>query len=136
MASEGRSVNLDEENNSDNYSVEMEEELEKENDEELVLEKENDEDVEGGSDEEIEKEVATKNDDQNGSKSSVKRVRNNYEEEEEDSRPKKIPKTLIEKITEKRLIIVLENASLESVKVSRVESMRSTCMWPFSHRLG
>lgn len=50
-------------------------------------------------------------------KTSVKRVRNDYEEEE-DGKPKKIPRTLVEKTTGKRLIIVLENASLETVKVS------------------
>lgn len=50
-------------------------------------------------------------------KATVKRVRNDYEEEE-DGKPKKIPRTLVEKTTEKRLIIVLENASLETVKVS------------------
>ena len=47
---------------------------------------------------------------------STKRVRNDYEEEE-DGKPKKVPRTLVEKTTEKRLIIVLENASLETVKV-------------------
>ena len=51
-------------------------------------------------------------------KATVKRVRNDYEEEE-DGKPKKIPRTLVEKTTEKRLIIVLENASLETVKVSQ-----------------
>lgn len=48
-----------------------------------------------------------------------KRIRNDYEEEE-DGRPRKIPRTLVEKTKDKRLIVVLENASLETVKV-RVE---------------
>lgn len=48
--------------------------------------------------------------------SSSKRVRNDYEEVE-DGKPKKIPKTLAEKSKEKRLVIILENASLETVKV-------------------
>ena len=37
--------------------------------------------------------------------------------EEDDSHPAKLPKTLQERETSKRLIVVLENASLESVKV-------------------
>lgn len=45
-----------------------------------------------------------------------KRIRNDYEEEEE-GRPHKIPRTLAEKTKDKRLIVVLENASLETVKV-------------------
>lgn len=45
-----------------------------------------------------------------------KRVRNEYEEEE-GGRPKKIPRTLAEKDSQKRLILVLENASLETIKV-------------------
>ena len=48
---------------------------------------------------------------------SSKRVRNDYEEEE-DGKPKKIPRTLTEKSQDKRLIVILENASLETVKVS------------------
>ena len=51
-----------------------------------------------------------------GKESSTKRVRNDYEEEEE-GKPKKIPRTLVEKTTEKRLIVILEKASLETVKV-------------------
>ena len=47
---------------------------------------------------------------------STKRVRNDYEEEE-DGKPKKVPRTLVEKTTGKRLIVVLESASLETVKV-------------------
>ena len=47
---------------------------------------------------------------------STKRIRNDYEEEEE-GKPKKIPRTLAEKTKGKRLIVVLENASLETVKV-------------------
>ena len=53
------------------------------------------------------------------SKKKEKRVRNEYEEEEEEEggRPKKIPRTLAEKDSQKRLILVLENASLETIKV-------------------
>lgn len=54
-----------------------------------------------------------------GEKASTKRVRNDYEEEEV-GKPKKIPRTLVEKTTGKRLIVVLENASLETVKVRPV----------------
>lgn len=50
-------------------------------------------------------------------KISTKRIRNDYEEEEE-GKPHKIPRTLVEKTKDKRLIVVLENASLETVKVS------------------
>lgn len=46
-----------------------------------------------------------------------KRVQNNYEEDEEDGRPKKVPKTLVEKDSQKRLIIILERANLETIKV-------------------
>ncbi len=52
------------------------------------------------------------------SKKKAKRVRNDYEDDPGISRPKKIPKTLVEKDSEKRLIVVLENASLETIKVS------------------
>lgn len=52
------------------------------------------------------------------SKKKVKRVRNDYEDDPGISRPKKIPKTLVEKDSEKRLIVILENASLETIKVS------------------
>lgn len=51
-----------------------------------------------------------------GTKGKQKRVRNEYEEVY-DSKPKKIPRTLAEKDAEKRLILILENASLETVKV-------------------
>ena len=46
-----------------------------------------------------------------------KKVQNEYEEEDL-GRPKKIPRTLEEKDSQKRLIIVLENASLETIKVN------------------
>lgn len=49
-------------------------------------------------------------------KISSKRIRNDYEEEDE-GKPHKIPRTLVEKTKDKRLIVVLENASLETVKV-------------------
>jgi len=39
------------------------------------------------------------------------------EEESEFERPRKIPKTLQEKDSGKRLIVILEKASLEAVKV-------------------
>lgn len=52
------------------------------------------------------------------SKKKSKRVRNDYEDDPGISRPKKIPKTLVEKDSEKRLIVILENASLETIKVS------------------
>ncbi len=48
--------------------------------------------------------------------STTKRVLNDYEEEE-SVRPKKIPRTLAEKDSGKRLIVILENASLETIKV-------------------
>ena len=48
--------------------------------------------------------------------SKRKQVQNEYEAEE-DPKPRKIPKTLAEKDSEKRLIVILENASLETVKV-------------------
>lgn len=53
--------------------------------------------------------------------SKEKRVRNEYEEEEEGGRPKKIPRTLAEKDSQKRLILVLENASLETIKVQLIK---------------
>lgn len=46
----------------------------------------------------------------------TKRVHNNYEDDDE-GKASKIPKTLAEKDSTKRLIIVLEKASLETVKV-------------------
>ena len=50
---------------------------------------------------------------------SKKRLKNNYEEDDEQkARPKKIPKTLVQKDSEKRLIVILERANLETVKVS------------------
>ena len=49
---------------------------------------------------------------------SRKRLKNNYEEDEEKARPKKIPKTLVQKDSQKRLIVILERANLETVKVS------------------
>ena len=51
-----------------------------------------------------------------GKGSPGKRVRNDYEEEER-SQPAKIPRTLVERDREKRLVVILENASLETVKV-------------------
>ena len=46
-----------------------------------------------------------------------KRIRNDYDDNGEDGRPQKIPKTLVEKDTQRRLIIVLERANLETIKV-------------------
>ena len=46
-----------------------------------------------------------------------KRVFNDYEEDENAGKPQKIPKTLVEKDSQKRLILILENANLETVKV-------------------
>lgn len=46
-----------------------------------------------------------------------KRIRNDYEESGEEGRPQKIPKTLVEKDTQKRLIVILERANLETIKV-------------------
>ena len=60
------------------------------------------------------------------SKKKSKRVRNDYEDDPGISRPKKIPKTLVEKDSEKRLIVILENASLETIKVS------TWCMFSFT----
>ena len=59
----------------------------------------------------------------------VKRVRNEYDEEDEVVKPKKIPRTLVEKDSGKRLIIILENASLETIKVNDPlhRSQRSLC---------
>lgn len=45
-----------------------------------------------------------------------KRAFNDYEETD-NSKPQKIPKTLIEKDSQKRLIVILENANLETIKV-------------------
>lgn len=49
-------------------------------------------------------------------KGTAKRVRNDYEEEEK-GKPSKIPRTLTEKTMGKRLVVILEKASLETVKV-------------------
>ena len=46
----------------------------------------------------------------------TKRVHNNYEDDDE-GKASKIPKTLAEKDSTKRLIVILEKASLETVKV-------------------
>ncbi len=46
-----------------------------------------------------------------------KRAFNDYEEDENKGKPQKIPKTLVEKDSQKRLILILENANLETVKV-------------------
>ena len=50
------------------------------------------------------------------SQAGTKRVHNSYENDDE-GKASKIPKTFVEKDTTKRLIIVLEKASLETVKV-------------------
>ena len=63
---------------------------------------------------------------------STKRIRNDYEEEEE-GKPKKIPRTLAEKTRDKRLIVVLENASLETVKVSICFPCLSGCLLCFHY---
>ena len=47
----------------------------------------------------------------------MRKVRNDYGTELDTGKPKKIPRILTEKDTQKRLIVVLENASLETVKV-------------------
>ena len=47
----------------------------------------------------------------------AKRVQNNYDEDDDDGRPRKIPKTLKEKDSQKRLVLVLERANLETIKV-------------------
>ena len=52
-----------------------------------------------------------------GGKKGKRRKRDEYEAELESQKPKKIPRTLAEKDAEKRLIVVLENASLETIKV-------------------
>ncbi len=54
------------------------------------------------------------------SKQDKRKVRNEYEEEVDTGKPKKIPRTLAEKDAQRRLIVVLENASLETIKVSLV----------------
>ena len=50
-------------------------------------------------------------------KKGKRKVRNEYAEELDTGKPKKIPRTLAEKDTQRRLIVVLENASLETIKV-------------------
>ena len=42
---------------------------------------------------------------------------NDYESELDSHKPKKIPRTLAEKDKQKRLIVVLEKSSLETIKV-------------------
>ena len=54
-------------------------------------------------------------------KAKGKRIRNEYEDDD-SGKPKKLPRTLVEKDSEKRLILILENASLETIKV-----MMQTC---------
>ena len=50
-------------------------------------------------------------------KAKGKRIRNDYKDDDDSGKPKKLPRTLAEKDMEKRLILILENASLETVKV-------------------
>ncbi len=52
-----------------------------------------------------------------GAEKQRKRINNDYETELDTSKPRKIPRTLAEKDGEKRLIVILENASLETIKV-------------------
>ena len=52
------------------------------------------------------------------SEKGKRKVRNEYGEEVDTGKPKKIPRTLAEKDTQRRLIVVLENASLETTKVN------------------
>lgn len=52
-------------------------------------------------------------------KAKGKRIRNEYEDDD-SGKPKKLPRTLAEKDLEKRLILILENASLETIKVGKV----------------
>ena len=52
-----------------------------------------------------------------GEKKRKRKQRTEYEAELESQKPKKIPRTLAEKDAEKRLIVVLENSSLETIKV-------------------
>ncbi len=54
-----------------------------------------------------------------GEKKGKRRKRNDFEAELESQKPKKIPRTLAEKDIEKRLIVVLEKASLETIKVPK-----------------
>jgi rRNA small subunit pseudouridine methyltransferase Nep1 len=48
-----------------------------------------------------------------------KRIHNNYSENEDSHKPQKIPKTLVEKDNQKRLIIILEKANLETIKIGQ-----------------
>ena len=52
-----------------------------------------------------------------GKKGKKRKVRNDYEAEVDEHKPQKIPRTLAEKDSHKRLIVVLEKSSLETVKV-------------------
>ena len=56
-------------------------------------------------------------------KKGKRRKRNEYEAELESQKPKKIPRTLAEKDAEKRLILVLERASLETIKVFPIHTL-------------
>ena len=47
-----------------------------------------------------------------------RKIANEYEDDVDSHKPKKIPRTLAEKDKQKRLIVVLENASLETINVS------------------
>lgn len=51
-------------------------------------------------------------------KEAPKRLHNSYDEVDDD-RPRKIPKTLVEKDSQRRLIVILEKANLETVKVCK-----------------
>lgn len=54
----------------------------------------------------------------------VKNMADGRDGDDEYERPRKIPKTLKEKDTGKRLIVILEKASLETVKVLiRIENL-------------
>jgi len=46
-----------------------------------------------------------------------KRKVNQYDSELDSHKPQKIPRTLAEKDSQKRLIVILEKASLETIKV-------------------
>ena len=63
------------------------------------------------------------------SKKKQKRVHNDYEEDLGPPKPKKVPKTLAEKDSEKRLIVILENACLETIKVSTHALKLITSVW-------
>jgi len=55
--------------------------------------------------------------DDGAAKKGKRKVKNEYGEELDTGKPKKIPRTLAEKDAQRRLIVVLENASLETIKV-------------------